>query len=154
VDITVWVHLRTATRGQTSPFKYAMERQGQAQALDLATNFPTNGYLPPTNATTSQSQSQTIDPRLTQRVPVPPRMTSVPSNVSANAIPSFGSTQQVSQPPPPHYPLYTNRWLEWRGYDLEGLRASSHEGWGCIHILLISSFRFTYKRVGCSCVTP
>jgi hypothetical protein len=34
-----------------SIFGYMMERQGQAQALDLTTDFPTNWYLPPTNAT-------------------------------------------------------------------------------------------------------
>ena len=97
----------------TSAFGYTMERQGQAQALDLATNFSTNGYLPPINApinvTTNQSQNRTIDPMLTQQVPVPPQVTSVPSSgttANVNVMPSFGSTRQVSQPPPLH-PLPT-----------------------------------------------
>ena len=82
---------------------YTMERQGQAQALDLAANPLTNGYQPPTNATTNQSQSRTIDPMLTQQFPVPPQVTPVPSNgatTNTNVIPNFGSTRPVSQPPP------------------------------------------------------
>ena len=82
---------------------YTMERQGQAQALDLATNSLMNGYQPPSNATTNQSQSRTIDPMLTQQVPVPPQVTSVPSNgatTNVNVMPNFGSARQVSQPPP------------------------------------------------------
>jgi hypothetical protein len=87
-----------------SAFGYTMERQGQAQALDLATDFPANWYLPPTNATTTQSQGRTVDPRLTQQVPIPPQVTQVPSNgttanVNANVMQGFGSTRQVSQPP-------------------------------------------------------
>ena len=93
----------------TSPFGYTMERQGQAQALDLATNFPTaNGYLPPTNVTTNQAQSRTIDPRSTQRAPVPSQVASVPcsngtttnvnANVNVNIMQNFGSIRQVSQP--------------------------------------------------------
>ena len=85
----------------TSTVGYMTERQGQAQALDLATNFPTNGYLPLTNATVNQTQSQTIDPMLTQRVPVPSQVTSVPSNGTTgnvNAVQNFGTTRQVSQP--------------------------------------------------------
>ena len=86
----------------TSAFGYTMERQGQAQALDLATNFP-NGYLPPANGMTNQSQSRSIDPMLTQQAPVPPQVPSVPSNgvtPNVNVMPNFGSARQVSQPPP------------------------------------------------------
>ena len=90
----------------TSTFGYPMERQGQAQALDLATNFQTNGYLPQTtNPTITQNQSRTINPMLTQQVPVPSQVTSVPSNgtstnVNVNLMPNFGSTRQVPQPHP------------------------------------------------------
>ena len=91
----------------TSTFGYTMERQGQAQALDLATNPPmTNAYLPPTHATTNQTQNRTIDPMSTQRVQVPSQVTAVPSsngttanvNVNVNVMPNFGSIRQVSQP--------------------------------------------------------
>ena len=91
----------------TSAFGYPMGRQGQAQALDLATNNPflTNGYL--STATTNQSQSRTIDPMLTQqvqRVPAPAQVTSGPSNgtttnVNVNMIPSFGPARQAPQLP-------------------------------------------------------
>jgi hypothetical protein len=86
-----------------STFGYTMERQGQALALDLATNFPTtNGYLPPTNATTNQSQNRTIDPMSTQRDPVQSQVTSVPSSnattANVNVMPNFGFIRQVSQP--------------------------------------------------------
>ena len=87
----------------TSAFGHTAERQGQAQALDLATNsnFFANGYLPQPNVTTNQIPSRTIDPRLTQQVPVPSRVAPVPSNgTPANVMPSFGSNRQVSQPPP------------------------------------------------------
>ena len=94
----------------TSSFGYTMERQGQTQALDLATNNSslTNGYLPaPFNTTTNQSQSRTIDPMLTQQVQqvsVPTQVTPVPSNgtttnVNVNIMPSFGPTRQVPQLP-------------------------------------------------------
>ena len=87
-----------------SAFGYPIERQGQAQALDLATNFPTtNGYLPPTNATANQNQSRTIDPRLTQQVSSPPQVSSVPSNgtpANANVMPNFGPARQIPQPHP------------------------------------------------------
>ena len=78
---------------------FTMERQGQAQALDLATNFPmTNGYLPPNSAAVNQTQNRTIDPMLTQRIPVPPtQVTSVSSNGAA-VVPNVGTTRQVSQP--------------------------------------------------------
>lgn len=86
-----------------STFGCAMERQGQAQALDLATNFLTSGYFTPANPTTNQSQSRTIDPMLTQQVSSPPQVTSVPSNgtsASVNVMPTFGPPRQVPQPPP------------------------------------------------------
>jgi len=87
-----------------SAFGYTMQRQGQAQALDLATNFLTmNGYPSPTTATTNQSQSRTIDPMLTQQVSPPPLVSPIPSNgTTTNAIvmSSFGSTRQAPQPPP------------------------------------------------------
>jgi len=88
----------------TSAFGYTMERQGQAQALDLATNFLTNGYLPSPNAPANQNQSRTINPMLTQQVSIPPHVRSIPSNgttTTTNVMPSYGSTRQVSQPPPP-----------------------------------------------------
>ncbi|KAF9647230.1 hypothetical protein BDM02DRAFT_2733890 [Thelephora ganbajun] len=91
----------------TSVFGYTTERQGQAQALDLATNnsFLTNGYLSTANVATNQNQSRTIDPILTQQLPVPTQVTSVPSNrtatnVNASVMSNFGSARQVSQPPP------------------------------------------------------
>ena len=86
-----------------SAFGYTIERQGQAQALDLATTYLANGCLPPINAMTSQSQSRTIDPMLTQQVASPPQVTSVPSNgttANANVMPTFGPPRQVPQPPP------------------------------------------------------
>ena len=92
-------------------FGYTMERQGQAQALDLATNtnFQMNGYLPPaTNATTNQSQGRTINPMLTQQVqqiPVPAQAATVPSNgtntnMNMSIVTNFGPTQQAPPPPP------------------------------------------------------
>ena len=100
----------------TSAFGYTMERQGQAQALDLATNnFFANGYLPPAtnnNATANQNQSRTIDPMLTQRVQQVPvqvsQVAQVPLNgttPNVNVMSSFGPARQVSQPPPPPPPL-------------------------------------------------
>ena len=61
-----------------STFGYTMERQGQAQDLDLAANFSTNANLPPINATTPQNQGRTIDPMLTQQVPAPPQVSQSP----------------------------------------------------------------------------
>ena len=93
----------------TSTFGYTTERQGQAQALDLATNNTlTNGYLPPA-AMTNQSQSRTIDPMLTQQIQqasVPAQVTPVPSN--RTIMPNFGSTRQISQLPslPPLPPVH------------------------------------------------
>jgi hypothetical protein len=40
-----------------STCRYTMERQGQAQALDLATDFPTDWYSSPTNSTISQARA-------------------------------------------------------------------------------------------------
>ena len=92
--------------GASPTVGFTMEKQGQTQALDLATNFPmTNGYLPPINAVVNQTQNRAIDPMLTQRVPVlPSQVTPVPSNGTA-VVPNFGTTRQVSQPlvaPFPH----------------------------------------------------
>lgn len=90
-------------------FGYTVEKQGQTQALDLATNnFPTNGYLPTaaSNATTNQSQSRTFVPMLAQQVQqvsVPAQVTQVTSNRAAtnvNVIPTFGPARPVPQPPP------------------------------------------------------
>lgn len=93
--------------GGAGTLGYGMDRQGHAQALDLATNanLSANGYIPTpiANPTANQSQSRTINPMLTQqvqRVSVPTQLTPV-SNGNAsnvNVIPGFGSTRQVSQP--------------------------------------------------------
>ena len=79
-----------------SMFGCAMERQGQAQALDLTTDFPMNWYLPPTNAM-SQNQGQTVDLRLTQQLPIPPQVMQVPSNgmtmnMNTDIVQGFGPT--------------------------------------------------------------
>ena len=87
----------------TSVFGYTMEGQGQAQVLDLATNsnFFANGYFPQTNMTTNKTPSWTIDPRLTQQVPVPSRVAPVPSNgTPANVMPSFGSSFSAASSSP------------------------------------------------------
>lgn len=93
----------------TSTFGYTVERQGQTQALDLATNnFLTNAYLPATpNPTTNQSQVRAINPMVTQQVQqvsVPAQVTPVPSNtttsnVNVNMMSNFTSARHVSQPP-------------------------------------------------------
>ena len=91
---------RNSGTGASPTVGVAMEKQGQKQAFDLATNFPTtNGYLPPTSAAVNQIQNREIDPTLPQRVPVlPSQVTPVPSNGTA-VVPDFGTTRQVSQPP-------------------------------------------------------
>ena len=82
-----------------SAFGYTMERQGQAQAFDLATNFlMVNGYLSPTNAATNRAQSWSINPMSTQWAPALSQVTSVPpSTANVNVMQNFRFTRQVSQ---------------------------------------------------------
>ena len=99
----------------SSTFGYTMDRQGQTQALDLAThnNFLSNGYLLSNpNSTTNQSPTPVFTQQM-QQVSVPAQVTSVSSNgtttnMNVNMVPNFGSGRQPPQLPslPPLPPVH------------------------------------------------
>jgi len=129
-------------------------RQGQAQALDLATNFLTNGYLPPDVASTSQSQGRVVDPILAQQIFRSAsgdvgRIQQGDQQTRTSLRASDPLTKFLNPLRSSRCLLYTSRWSGSKGQACEVCRAFSREGWDCTHThrFLVPSLAYAFERV-------